>query len=281
MPSMEALHQAAPYVLFLLGLVVGSFLNVLSFRLPEGEQFIAGRSHCRTCLRTLKWFELVPVFSYLFLRGKCRTCRNAVSLQYPVVELVTGILFASSYVFLSRNFAFDGFKIFLYDSASLLYILVALSAFIVMFCTDLRLFLIPDKVVYPAIVISCAFILANGLAGCRIPFVMCDFASAAWSLAGAAFFLGLVLVSKGAWMGLGDVKLAAFMGLFLGLPKLLVALVLAFFAGSVAGGILIALRKKTLQSEVPFGIFLVPATIISFFAGDALLKALHLSPFRW
>ena len=261
---------------FLFGLAVGSFLNVLAYRIPEEKEVARGRSHCRGCLKELAWHELIPLVSFVLLRGKCRTCRSPIPVQYPLVELVTGILFLFTWK------VFGASPFLLSAVFAMLYALFGLCVLIVLFITDLRYFLIPDRIMLLAIGVAVAAVALNKLFfQCGLPGVPCSVLGVFLSLLGAAFFLALVLVSGGRWMGLGDVKLAVFMGLFLGFAKLIAALLIAFFAGSVIGSILILLRKKNLKSEVPFGAFLAPATAISFFLGDTLLKSVHLLPFRW
>lgn len=268
-----------PYILlFLFGCAVGSFLNVLAWRLPEGEQVMRGRSRCRGCGKTLRWQELIPILSYILLRGRCAACRTPISLQYPLIELATGVLFVFLFLFMqTRGFLETGAGFL-----ALGYVLFVAASLIVIFITDLREFLIPDAVVIPAAAVSLAVFLLNRFAlSCRLPLAGCSNADIIAAVGGAAFFLALVLLSRGAWMGLGDVKLVLLMGLFLGAAKFFFALFAAFLGGSVVGMLLVALRKKNLKSEVPFGAFLAPAALFSFFAGDAILEWIKLAPFRW
>jgi len=240
--------------LFFIGLAVGSFLNVLIFRIPEGEGVVSGRSHCRKCAKTLSWFELIPLFSYIFLRGRCLVCREHISIQYPLVELISGFNFVLVFWWANVNYGITPFSFL-----TISYVLFVFSVLFVVFVTDLRHFIIPDRIVYPAITVTLILILLNRFAfACKFPTVSCGLTNVALSLVGALFFLTLVLVSRGRWMGLGDVKLAVLMGLFLGFGKLIVALLLSFFGGSVIGALLMLLRKKTLKDEVPFGTFLLP-----------------------
>lgn len=213
-------------VLFLLGLCLGSFLNVVICRLGRGGKILFSRSQCPRCQKVLEWFELIPVFSFVIQKGRCRRCRKKISVQYPLVELATGVLFVL--------FGFDWLKLFF--SAVL----------IVVFVYDLKHYLIPDKVIYPALAIGVIFGWRNWLA----------------FLIAGGFFLILVLVSRERWMGWGDVKLATLMGLILGWPDVLTALMIAFVSGALVGLSLILLKKKTMKSQIPFGPFLAGATII-------------------
>ena len=232
------------FIIIFLGLVVGSFLNCLIYRLEKNKSFLKGRSFCPLCHHKLEWKDLIPVLSFLFLKGKCRYCHKKISWQYPLVEIFTGLIF-----FLIFNFQLPIFNF------------VIAPFLIVIFVYDLKHRLIPDKIVYPAIAIS----FIN---------IALDFSSAVNYLlaafGAAAFFLIVVLLSRGKWMGVGDIKLAFLMGLVLGFPNILVALFMAFFAGAAIGILMIAFYGKSLKSEVPFGPFLAGGTLIAVFFGEAI-----------
>ncbi|MBL7142316.1 MAG: prepilin peptidase [Candidatus Pacebacteria bacterium] len=251
-------------LIFVLGLVIGSFLNCLIYRLETGGNFSKGRSFCPHCKHTLSWQDLIPVFSFLFLKGKCRYCGKPISFQYPLVEIFTGFLFV--FIF---NFVFK-IQLFNFENILNLLFLIVISCFlIVIFVFDLKHFIIPDKVVYPAIIFAIIysifyFIFVIGDSGLLIQYSISAFLA-------AAFFLLIVLVSRGRWMGIGDIKLAFLMGLFLGWPNILTALFLAFFIGAIIGLGLIVLKRKTLKSEVPFGPFLVAGTFLALFWGEKML----------
>jgi prepilin signal peptidase PulO-like enzyme (type II secretory pathway) len=224
---------------FLIGLAVGSFLNCLIHRLETGESVIKKRSYCPYCKKILSWFELIPLMSFILQGGKCRKCHKKISWQYPLVELLTGAFFA-----------FIGFNVFW---------LFIVSCLVVIFVYDLKHYIIPNEVIYPAIIIAFLYRLFDGF----------NYFLAAILV--GAFFLVIVLVSKGKWMGVGDIKLALFMGLILGWPKILVALFLAFLIGALVSVILILFKKKTLKSQIPFGPFLSGATIVAMFWGNFLI----------
>jgi len=240
-------------VIFIFGLIVGSFLNCVIYRLEEGKSFLKGRSFCPHCKHKLIWQDLIPIFSFLILRGKCRYCQKPISLQYPLVELATGIIFLSIVLF---NIQY-----------SIFHILIA-CFLIVIFVYDLKHYLIPDKIIYPAIVIALIFnfqfLIVNEFSIFKFSILS--------ALGAAAFFLLIVLISRGKWMGVGDIKLAFLMGLILGFPNILVALFLAFFIGAIMGIGLIATGKKTLKSEVPFGPFLVAGTFLALFWGQDVIN---------
>lgn len=243
-------------IIFILGLIVGSFLNCLVYRLPKGESFLKGRSRCPKCKHELVWQDLIPVFSFLILRGRCRYCHQKISLQYPIIEMATGLIFLLIFI----QFPVSNLQ----DFINLGFILSISSFLIVIFAYDFKHYLIPDKVVYPAILITFIYQFFKSLRfGTLTPLLSAFLAS--------AFFLMIFLVSQGRWMGLGDVKLAFLIGLFLSWPKILVALFLAFFIGAIIGVGLIIAHKKTLKSEVPFGPFLVGGTFIALFWGNIII----------
>jgi len=242
---------------FLFGLVIGSFLNCVIYRLEEEKSFLKGRSFCPSCKHILSWADLVPVLSFIFLGGKCRYCNKKISWQYPLVELVTGTLFLL--IFLK----FGGWNL------EPFYYLLISSLLIIVFVFDLKHYIIPDGVIYTAIVISLLYNLAYSFFLISNPQSLIQPLLAAFVAAG--FFLLIVLISKGQWMGVGDIKLAFLMGLFLGWPNILVALFLAFFIGAVVGIGLIILKKKGLKSEVPFGPFLTIGTFLALFFGGEML----------
>jgi len=245
------------FLVFVFGLAVGSFLNSVIFRFEQGKSAFVGRSSCPQCSHALAWYDLVPLLSFLLLQGKCRYCKKQISWQYPLVELATGILFVL--VFRHLNFEFG-----------LLYLWVIVSLFILIFVYDLKHFIIPDQVVYSGI----------GVAFLYRVFEIWNFGD--WDLfrisnfefriLAPLFFLAIYLLSRGRWLGFGDVKLAILMGLFLGWPNILVALFFAFFFGALVGLSLIFLKRKTMKSEVPFGPFLVAGTFIALFWGEHIVN---------
>lgn len=254
-------------LLFVIGIFAGSFLNVAVDRFPRKETILKGRSHCEFCKKELKWFDLIPLLSFLFLKGKCRYCHKKLSLYYPIIELSTGALFALVYTYI--NFQFSVFNFQLSTFISFFYYLFIASSFIVIFFEDLKFGIIPDKVVFPAIIISLAysFIIHNSL-----------FIVYLSSAVGAfAFFLILFLITRGKGMGFGDVKLAFLLGLVLGFPEIILALYLAFLTGAIAGIILIIWRKKrSLKEAIPFGPFLIAGALVSIFLGGLIIPRVML-----
>lgn len=257
------------FFIFLFGLAAGSFLNSIIYRLQTGEsilippkrnqRFLTGlaRSYCPSCKKILSWPDLIPVLSFLFLKGRCRYCTNPISLQYPLVELATGSLFVLT---LNQQLTISNFLNFFY-------LLIVISLLIIIFVSDLKYYIIPDKIIYPAIVLALIYNFYQFTINNQQLAINNFFAAI---LAGA-FFLFIVLISHGKWMGWGDPKLAFFMGLLLGFPNILTALFFAFFIGAIIGVGLIIFGKKTLKSEVPFGPFLVTGTFIALFWGKTII----------
>ena len=237
------------FAIFIFGLIVGSFLNCVIYRMETGGNFLKGRSFCPHCKKVLSWQDLIPVFSFLILKGKCRYCRKSISWQYPLVELATGLLFLL--IFNLQP-----------SILNIAYFWIIGCFLVVIFVYDLKHYLIPDSVIYPAILIS----------GVCLLYGKHDMLNTAYSAVGAAaLFLFIVLISRGKWMGTGDIKLAFLMGLFLGWPAILIALLSAFYIGALVGVGLIMSGRKTLKSEVPFGPFLVAGTFLAMFFGEKLI----------
>lgn len=247
------------FFVFILGLAFGSFLNVLIDRLPKGESIWFVRSRCDHCKKTLRWYELFPVFSFLMQRGRCRRCHKSLSLQYPAVELVTGFVFLI--VFGQSSLIVSAPMIRIIGALSQL--LIA-SSLLVIFVADLKYQVIPDSMV------------ALGVLGVLLqghPLQMPQ-GPAFWvsALGASSFLLSLWLVTRGRGMGLGDVKLAFLLGLLLGYPKIVIAFYLAFLTGAVVGVTLILQGSKTLKSKVPFGPFLIAGSTVAMFWGTELLQ---------
>lgn len=243
-----------PVVVFGLGLIIGSFLNVVILRLNTGRSIAKGRSKCARCSTTLAWYELVPVFSFLGLRGKCKTCKTQISFQYPIVELIVGLVFVILYtqIILTQGFNLYSLIAFVFSAtiASLLTVIVVY---------DVRHKIIPDKMVYPFIFMSFASILWKVF---TIPSF--SFVSAVLSgLVLSAPFFFLWFFSKGRVMGFGDVKLSLGIGWLVGLASGITVFFLSFWLGAIVGLLLLATsRAHGLKSEIPFAPFMIVALLI-------------------
>jgi prepilin signal peptidase PulO-like enzyme (type II secretory pathway) len=275
---MESEYGVVFVLLFVLGAVVGSFLNVVIFR-SEKEERLTGRSHCSHCNRQLTWYELVPVFSYLFQGGKSVCCKKKLSLQYPAVELATGIVFLGVFSTVLKT-PVDAYAPFFL--LTLLIHLVIWSLFVVITVFDFRTKLIIDAFSFTlaGLAFLSMFVQAEGFV----------FPTLWQVLAGPLLFLpfyGLWKVSDGRWLGLGDGKLALGIGWLIGLSKGFSAILFSFWLGAGVSLLIIflqrlriALTKKdtkktlTLQSEVPFGPFMVLGTALVYFFGLQLFKYL-------
>lgn len=264
--------------IFVIGLFVGSFLNVLADRLPRGESVIKGRSHCGSCKKTLKWYDLIPIFSFVQLRAKCRYCRTPLSYYYPLVELVTGVVFVAVLFFVG------GSNINSTTIINIIYYLFIVSSLIIIFFVDLKYGIIPDIITFFAILVSIFFLLftskeswflrqmADQPATFEVGFVN-HLLSAVGSF---LFFLAIFLVTRGRGMGFGDVKFAFLIGLILGFPKIIAGLYLAFLTGAVVSIILIIAKKKKFKgSTIPFGPFLAIGTFLALFWGEAIIKKVY------
>lgn len=245
------------------GLTVGSFLNVLICRLPAQES-IRGRSRCPHCTRTLEWFELIPVLSFLALKRKCRTCTRAISWQYPLVEIATALLFMGAVAVRGEEYQMLTWQ----AAIVILRDWVILSALIVTFVTDFTSQLIYDAVLFLAGIGVFALGMTAGL-----PLLPTIFGS----ILGASFFGLQYLISRGKWIGAGDIILGGFLGIAFAYPGIFITLALAYVAGMCAAIPLVLLRKKQWQSRIAFGTFLSLAGIITLFWGNAILNwYLHL-----
>ncbi len=252
-------------VFFTLGLIIGSFLNVVILRLNTARS-LGGRSACMSCQRNLEWYELVPFVSFIALRGRCRSCKTKISIQYPLVELLAGALFALLYLrFSSLGGPALGGQVFFSFLLPYAYYALGFCLLLVIAVYDLRHKIIPDRLVAGFGVLSLAglfvFVPAPGntiFAGIFL----------------ALPFLCLWLLSRGAWIGLGDAKLVLGIGWFLGFAEALSAIMLAFWSGALIGVALIVYQRKSigLKTEIPFAPFLVLGAFLAF------IFSLHLFP---
>jgi leader peptidase (prepilin peptidase) / N-methyltransferase len=253
-------------ILFGFGAIVGSFLNVLILRLPE-EQSILGRSHCMNCKRELNARELVPILSYVFLRGKCFGCGSRISPRYALIEIISALLFVITFLFISNTMVWSELSAWLMLARALFIV----SVMVVIFMIDLEHYLILDRIIFPSVIILFFLNAVMDLLQHTAFLDSYTYLGIIASLGLFAFFGFLYVFSKGRWIGLGDVKLALLLGLALPFPLIIVGAFLAFFLGSAVGVILIATGNKTLSSKVPFGTFLAVSTVLSIWVGEPLL----------
>ncbi|OGH23665.1 MAG: hypothetical protein A2629_03150 [Candidatus Levybacteria bacterium RIFCSPHIGHO2_01_FULL_41_15] len=268
------------FFLFIIGICVGSFLNVLIDRIPQGQSPLKGRSYCDHCRKSLAWYDMVPLFSSVFLKGKCRYCKLSISSYYPLVELVTGLMFVLTFLYLSNqqlatSNQFNNIIIEQFNNLAINYIyyLFILSSFIVIFFTDLKYGIIPDKILYPAVLIFTIYHLPFTIYSPILnhqPSIINNIFS---GMGAFLFFFLLYFITHGKGMGFGDVKLSFLLGLFLGFPKIIIALYTAFLTGAIIGSILIIWGKKKLRgTTIPFGPFLILGAALSLFFGEFIIR---------
>lgn len=247
--------------LFILGTVFGSFLNVLIDRLPQ-EETIGGRSHCDSCKKKLKPFDLIPVFSFLFLKGKCRYCGTKLSWFYPFFELLTGVIFVLTWNYFPTIGFIHEYKLLFLKGINL----AIVSTLLVIFFADLKYQIIPDSmqvslflftsVKYILIASSTAFVIQHLLAGLAI----------------MSPILAIFLFTRGQGMGFGDVKLAYNIGFIVGYLQGFLALYIGFITGALFGLSLLIFKRKKLKSAIAFGPFLILGLTIMMIWGEGLAQ---------
>lgn len=225
--------------IFFVGAVIGSFLNVVASRVPKNQSLL-GRSHCGSCKHTLSWLDLFPIFSYLFLRGRCRYCHKKIGLVHPIFEIISGTVVLAWY-----------FKAGIFISLSQIIILAIMLMALTLALADYYYQIIPDEFL----------LIMLGLAFLWHKVMIVDFLGGA--LLGALGFYALYAFSRGRAMGYGDVKYAFVMGLILPLFSLGFAIYLAFLTGGIVSAILILSKKKKMKSTISFGPFLSLGLVVS------------------
>ena len=235
------------------GLAVGSFLNVCIHRLPRGQSLNSPPSRCPSCDYRLRWFDNIPVVSYAMLAGRCRNCRARISIRYPIVELVTMVLF------ILHGWVFGW-------SALLVPRLTFACAMVVLFAIDLEHHLLPNAITLPGIVVGliASAVLPPGIIDALIGAIIGG--GVLWAI-GEAYFR----YSGQEGMGGGDVKMLAMIGAFLGWKLVLVTLVLSSVLGSLVGVIVIAARKGGMKYALPYGTFLALGALVASLAGEAII----------
>jgi leader peptidase (prepilin peptidase)/N-methyltransferase len=235
------------------GLCIGSFLNVCIYRLPRGQSLVAPPSRCPSCERPLRWYHNIPIVSWLVLRGRCGHCQAPISMQYPIIELVTALIWVlivwltpAGWLLASR--------------------LVFATALIVLFMIDLEHQLLPNVITLPGIVVGLAFsfVAPPGPADSALGVLLGG--GVLYAIAAAYY-----LLRKEEGMGMGDVKMLAMVGAFLGWRAVLLTLVLSSFAGAVIGMALVGLQRGSMRYALPFGTFLAVGALIAMLFGEDLL----------
>ncbi len=282
------------YILvFAIGLLFGSFFNVVADRLVVKKSPLFGRSICDLCHNILKPKDLVPLLSFIFLKGRCRYCKEKLSFYYPLSELLTGFTFLGVFYYSNILTSYTSSVSWI----SLVYLLTVFSVYIIIFLSDSKYRIIPNKVIIPAIifvalflVFSTAFDLFNsykflstdafGQYLLRVGWwnsqllhslkaLLVTFLS---SFAISAFFRFLIFITKGKGMGYGDVKLGLLIGLFNGFPQNILAVFLGFVFGACYSVVFLLLGKKTMKDTIAFGPFLILGSVVGFLWGSAILS---------
>ncbi len=242
----------------ILGILIGSFLNVLIIRVPAGEDFVKTRSHCCTCNYTLRWYDLIPLISYMTLGGRCRKCGEKISIVYPIIELINGLFYGLIYYL-------KGFSMTLSGVESIL-IMIMFSTLLVISMIDLRHLIIPDGFVIFIFILGLvrlgAIYAFTGTAGIKGHIIAIFIVSVPLLL--------IAIISKGG-MGMGDVKLMAAAGFFLGARDILIAFVLGAIVGGVIAIGLVAFKGAKRVMKIPFGPFLAIGIFSAMIFGEEII----------
>lgn len=236
-------------IVFIYGLIIGSFLNVVVYRTKNKKNFLKGRSFCTHCKKSLSVLDLIPLISFLLLGGKCRYCKKRISWQYPLVEAGSGLTFL--FIYLTYGFSLE---FFLYSVYAVFLIII--------FVYDLLYYLVLDSVSIPAIIIS---FIGSLLLGYSLTDILIG------GIIGLTFFLLQFVISKGKWIGGGDLRLGLMCGFMVGWPKILPLLVITYVGGAIVSVALLASKKKKWSDSVPLGIFLTVATLVVLLFGDQII----------
>ncbi|MDD3531898.1 MAG: prepilin peptidase [Candidatus Shapirobacteria bacterium] len=242
-------------IVFVIGLFIGSFLNVVIDRIARDEKFFSGRSYCESCQHPLFWLDLVPLFSFILLAGRCRYCKSRIPFWLPLVEVITGLVFALI-IFFSWGLSWW----------LVIFRLVIASFLVVIFFADLKYRLVYGIVVYPALIVTLAYqtFLLGGGQGLINPLLSSVFTG--------LFFYGLYLLTKKKGLGFGDVQIGFLLGLLLGYPATVVSLYLSFLTGALVGIILMVAGRAKLKTPVAFGPFLVFSAFAAWFFGQEMFN---------
>jgi len=262
--------------LFVLGLCLGSFINALVWRIHETEgqkrlsskkkkelSILRGRSMCIYCHHLLKWYDLIPVISWLSLRGKCRYCHKPIHWQYPLVELSTALLFVGSYIFWPVSISGA-------EWISFITWLVCLVGLVALFVYDVKYMLLPNKIVFPLLYIASIGVIVEAIARKDTSVIV---EAAMGTIVGGGLFYVLFQVSGGKWIGGGDVKLGFLLGIIVGSPALSFLMIfLASLVGTIYVLPLMASKKLNVKAQIPYGPFLIVGATIAVLFGQQILQ---------
>jgi leader peptidase (prepilin peptidase)/N-methyltransferase len=242
----------------LFGLVVGSFLNVVIYRIPRKESVVSPRSACPTCGTPIAPRDNVPIFSYLLLRGRCRTCQSSISMRYPLIEAATAALFAGMAARIGFSWSLPAY-------------LVLAAGLLALACTDMEHLLLPKRIVYPVLIlVGVLLTMAAGITGHWHDLAVAGISAAAWLI----LFFAMNAISP-RLLGFGDVRLAPVLGLalgWLGVRYVLLGFFSANLVGAIIGVALIATKRMSRQQQIPYGVFLAAGTLFAIYAGPEVLR---------
>ncbi|WAA08877.1 prepilin peptidase [Fervidibacillus albus] len=237
------------FLFFLFGLLFGSFFNVVGIRVPKKESIVFPGSHCTNCQHPLRWYENIPVLSYVFLRGRCRVCRVKISPIYPMMELMTGLLFAFSYIQIGWN-------------DELILTLLFVSLLVIITVSDLYYMVIPNRILLVFFLLFIIYRLINPME----PF----WDAYLGAFIGFGILYVLAVISRGG-MGGGDIKLFFTIGIVLGTKATIMTLFLASFLGAIVGILIILVKGYKKRTPIPFGPFIAAGALLSYFYTDSIM----------
>jgi leader peptidase (prepilin peptidase)/N-methyltransferase len=238
-------------LILLYGMIIGSFLNVCIYRIPLSESISFPPSHCPSCKNKIKIYDLFPVISYILLKGKCRYCGNKISIRYPIIELLTGLLFVAIYMKFGLCFEFVKFVFFI-------------SFLVVIGIIDYDTTDVYLKTTLSGILIGIIFIIAGHFYGLQFMTYIYG------GLLGGGLIAIIILLTHG--MGWGDFEICIMAGLYLGIKLTILMLFLSFIIGGIVGVILIASKLKSRKDYIPFGPFIVIGSVLSLFSGSYIIN---------
>ncbi len=249
-------------VLFFLGSLIGSFCNVLIYRIPRGESIIQGRSHCVHCNRRINWYDLAPIVSFLILQRSCRLCGRTISWQYPIIECVSGVLLVLCYIFFGH-----------YDTAAWLLLFGIIELFLVLAVIDAQHFLLPDALLLSLLILALAYRLyittSISVLGYQHGRLLHD---TLWALGIFVVLGGLWFLSNGRLFGFGDVKLMSIVGFFFGIISSSLIFYGAICSAALVGIALIIMKRATMKTPFPFGSYIAFTTLVYLFFGMPVLR---------
>ena len=261
-------------MVFIWGLAIGSFINVLIYRLPLEEDIVIKPSHCMKCGQRIKPYDLIPLFSYIFLRGKCRNCGEKISIQYPLIEFFTALIITGTYYKFGWLFPWSIYQGYTESNLILLASMIVLAGmFITTFMIDLKHYIIPNEIIIFGIAAGAVF--TGFLSYFKGDWYVLINAGIGFLAGGLTFFLIVIL---GEWfmkqeaMGMGDVKLMAVVGLFIGWKLTIIAMLMSFMIGSVVSIFLLATKIKGRKDMIPFGPFIILGSVVAIIWGNQIIN---------